>query len=190
VRQLGVERLKPELGETVNTRGDKDGAAAVRLLRRLSVTADPRAYLITVRYTSEDPDLAVRITNAFVAEVLRSTGLQTLFQQRAYTQARLSSQLARFGEKHPKVAELRTQLATMDDSLKRRTSESPEAILQSSGENVTTAVAAPSSHPTRVVGFFLLVSLVMGTGVAFWLERNRVLKSYGFSGGEPTFAIR
>jgi len=183
VQQLGLERLRPEVGETVSTRKDKDGAAAGRLISRLSVAADPRAYLITLRYTSEDPDLAVRITNAFVAEVLRSTGLQTLFQQRAYTQARLSSQLARFGVKHPKVAELRKQLATMNDSLKRRTSESPEAILQSSGENVTTAVAAPSSHPLRVVGLFLLVSLMMGTGAAFWLERNRLLKSYGLLAG-------
>ena len=115
VQQLGLERLRPEVGETVNTRGDKDSAAAVRLIRRLSVISDPRAYLITVRYTTGDPDLAVRITNAFVAEVLRSTRLQTLFQQRAYTQAKLSSQLARFGEKHPRVAELRTQLATMND---------------------------------------------------------------------------
>ena len=115
VQQLGLERLRPEVGETVNTRGDKDSAAAVRLMRRLSVISDPRAYLITVRYTTGDPDLAVRITNAFVAEVLRSTRLQTLFQQRAYTQAKLSSQLARFGEKHPRVAELRTQLATMND---------------------------------------------------------------------------
>ena len=115
VQQLGLERLRPEVGETVNTRGDKDSAAAVRLMRQLSVISDPRAYLITVRYTSGDPDLAVRITNAFVAEVLRSTRLQTLFQQRAYTQAKLSSQLARFGEKHPRVAELRTQLATMND---------------------------------------------------------------------------
>ena len=115
VHQLGLERLRSEVGETVNTPGDKDGPAAVRLIRRLWVTSDPRAYLITVRYTTGDPDLAVLITNAFVAEVLRSTRLQTLFQQRAYTQGKLSSQLARFGEKHPKVAELRTQLATMND---------------------------------------------------------------------------
>jgi uncharacterized protein involved in exopolysaccharide biosynthesis len=175
VQQLGLERLRPEVGETVSTGGDKDGAAAVRLLRRLSVTSDPRAYLIAVRYTTGDPDLAILITNAFVAEVLRSTRLQTLFQQRAYTQARLSTQLARFGEKHPKVAELRTQLATMNDSLKRQTSESPEAILQTAGENVTKATAAPSNpHPLRVVGLFLFVSLLIGTGVSLWLERDRV----------------
>jgi len=175
VQQLGLERLRPEVGETVSTGGDKDGAAAVRLLRRLSVTSDPRAYLIAVRYTTGDPELAILITNAFVAEVLRSTRLQTLFQQRAYTQARLSTQLARFGGKHPKVTELRTQLATMTDSLKRQTSESPEAILQTAGENVTKATAAPSNpHPLRVVGLFLFVSLLIGTGVSLWLERDRV----------------
>jgi uncharacterized protein involved in exopolysaccharide biosynthesis len=196
VQQLGLERLRAEVGETVNTPGevntpDKEDAAAARLIRRLSVTSDPRAYLIAVRYTTGDPDLAVRITNAFVAEVLRSTRLQTLFQQRAYTQARLSSQLARFGDKHPKVAELRTQLATMNDSLKRQTAESPESVLQTSGENVTKAVAAPSNpHPLRVVGLFVFVSLLLGAGAALWLERDRVLKPISISGGETPLATR
>ena len=175
VQQLGLERLRPEVGETTNAREDQEGPAAVRLIRRLSVTSDPRAYLIEVQYTAGDPDLAVLITNAFVAEVLRSSRLQTLFQQRAYTQTILSSQLAKFGEKHPKVAELRAQLATMNDSLKRQLSDTPETILQTAGENVTQAIAAPSSpHPLRVVGLFLLVSLLIGSGVALWLERDRV----------------
>lgn len=179
VEQLGLERLKPEVGERANARGDKVGPAAVRLIRRLSVTSDSRAYLITVRYTTGDPELAVLITNAFVAEVLRSTRVQTLFQQRAYIQAKLSNQLARFGEKHPKVAELRTQLATMNDSLERQTSESPESILQTAGENVTKAVAAPSSpHPLRVIGLFLLFSLLISTGVALWLERDSVSRAF------------
>jgi uncharacterized protein involved in exopolysaccharide biosynthesis len=175
VQQLGLQRLTPDVGDSVDTRGDQDALAAAKLLRRLSVTSDSRAYLITVGYTSSDPDLAELVANTFVAEVLRSTKVQVLFQQRAVIQSKLLSQLSKFGEKHPKVAELRSQLVTINDALERQMKESPEAILLTAGENVTSAIAAPSSpHPLRVIGLFLLGGLLISIGVALFLERHRV----------------
>ena len=108
VQQLGLEQLRPEVSETVQrlkeTKDQTDrlprGCCAACRLRAI-----PRAYLITVRYTARDPALAVAITNAFVAEFLRSSKLQTLSQQRSSAEATLSRQLAKFGEKHPRVAE-------------------------------------------------------------------------------------
>jgi uncharacterized protein involved in exopolysaccharide biosynthesis len=175
VQQLGLERLSPDVGEAVETRGDKNASAATKLLRRLWVTSDPRAYLITVSFTSGDPKLAELVANTFVAEVLRSTKVQSLFQQRAYTQTKLSSQLAKFGGKHPKVAELTSQLVSINHSLERLMEESSGAILLTAGENVTKAIAAPSTpHPLRVVGLFLFVGILIGTGVALFLERHKV----------------
>ena len=88
VQQLGLERLRPEVSETdwlpdklygtTKVQEDETDRAAARLLRRLSVKSDPRAYLIDVRYTSSNSALAVVITNAFVAESLRSSKLQML----------------------------------------------------------------------------------------------------------------
>jgi len=181
VQQLGLERLGSEVSEgrwqlfgSAIPQGDQDDRAATRLVRRLSVTSDPRAYLITVRYTTGDPDLAVLITNAFVTEFLRSTTLQTLSQQRASAQATLSKQLAKFGDKHPRVAEARMRLAATADLSKVQLGEVPEAILQAAGENVTEAIATPSNPgPLRVIGLFLLVGLLISTGVALWLERGR-----------------
>jgi len=172
--QIGLDRLQSVLGNAAKSRGDPLDSAAEGLLSALSVTTDSRAYLITVSHRSGDPDLSMLIANSFVAELLRSTRLQVLFQQRYNAQAELSLQLAKFGEKHPKVAALRTQLAATDETLKRQMNESPEAILQDAGEyvNGSTAVSAP---PTSrfVIGLFLLVGLVLGLGVALWLDRRK-----------------
>lgn len=185
VEQLGLERLQPLLnkpgwlpslvkGRGAQTPEDKLDVATGRLLNGLTVTSDPRAYLITVRYSSGDPELSILIANAFVAELLRSTRLQGLFQQRYSAQATLSNQLAKFGEKHPKVAELRTQLAATNDSLEKQMNESREAILQAAGENVTKAVASPSGPtPIFVVGLLLIFGLVIGVATSLWLERSR-----------------
>lgn len=185
VQELGLERLRPAVGNgrwlssifssgAAKTPGNEEDIAATRLLRGLSVTSDPRAYLITVRYSAGDAALADLITNAFVAELLRSTKLQTLFQQRSAAQASLSKQLAKFGDKYPGVAQARISVAATDDLLKEQLSENPDAILQAAGENVTKAIATPSSpNPPFVIGLLLLLGLAAGTGLALWLERGR-----------------
>ena len=143
-------------------------------MSRLSVKSDLlRTYLITVRYTATDPALAVVITNAFVAEFLRSSKLQMLSQQRSSAEARLSRQLAMFGDKHPRVTQAKMRLVATDDLLKEQFSEAPEVLVQAAGESVTKAIAASlSPNPWFVIGLLLLVGLVVGTVVALWLERS------------------
>jgi uncharacterized protein involved in exopolysaccharide biosynthesis len=187
VEQIGLDRLQPLLGQRgwildVLHRSatqkpedllDLDGAAG-RLLNGLTVTSDPRAYLITVHYRTGDPGLSVLVANAFAAELIRTTRLQVLFQQSYTTQAQLSTQLAKFGEKHPRVAVLRKQLTATDDAMKRQMSESAEGILQAAGENVTQATdAAPSPTRSFVLSLSLLLGLMSGMGIALWLERRR-----------------
>ena len=70
------------------------------------------------------------------------------------------------------------RLAATDNLLKKQLSEAPEVILQTAGENVTKATAAPSSPSTFVIGLFLLVGLVVGIGVALWLERSRWAEAF------------
>jgi uncharacterized protein involved in exopolysaccharide biosynthesis len=183
--QIGPDRLRPLLSEgdwlpvalhanSVRDSTDPLDNIAARLLTGLTVTSDPRAYLITVHYRNRDADLSILVANALAAELLRSARVQVLFQQRYTVQAQLSAQLTKFGEKHPRVAELRKQLAATEDSLQRQMSEPAETILASAGENVTRASAAAPS-PTRafVVSLALLLGLTIGTGVALWLERHK-----------------
>jgi uncharacterized protein involved in exopolysaccharide biosynthesis len=184
VEELGLERLQPviskrqwlpaALNDGGSTPANENDVAAAQLLHGLTVTSDPRAYLITVRYSAGDPQLAELIANVFVAELLRSTNLQTLSRQRSAAQTTLSKQLAKFGDKHPGVAQAKIRLAAFDALLKDQLSEKPEAILQDAGENVTPAIAASSGpKPLFVLGLLLFIGLSFGIGVALWLERRR-----------------
>jgi uncharacterized protein involved in exopolysaccharide biosynthesis len=185
VEQIGLDRLQSlmnrrewSLGalfkERTKSQEDRLDGAAGRLLSGLEVTSDPRAYLITVRYSSGDANLSVTVANAFVAELLRSTRLQVLFQERYNAQAQLSTKLAKFGEKHPKVAELHEQLTATDASLQKQMQESADIILEAAGENVTKATeASPSPKQSFVLSLSLLLGLLAGMGVALWLERRK-----------------
>ena len=98
VQQIGLDELRPVLSESrwlptkfygsaANTEEEKIDRAAEQLLRGLSVSTDPRTYMIEVSYTARDPELAAVITNAFVTEFLRASRLQTLSLQRSLAAA-------------------------------------------------------------------------------------------------------
>jgi uncharacterized protein involved in exopolysaccharide biosynthesis len=182
-QQVGVERLYsltrqnrfwPSLGgnEAENPE-EKLDVAASRLLGALSVTSNPNTYLLEVSYRTGDPQLGELVTNAFMAELLRSAKLQTLSKQRAMAQDALAIQLAKFGDKHPSVVQARTRLAGTDELLKAQLNESWESVLQNAGENVTPATSSPSSSTTMVMSLMLLTGFVLSVGLALWLERNR-----------------
>jgi len=140
----------------------------------LSVSTDPRTYMIEVSYTARDPELAAVITNAFVTEFLRASRLQTLSLQRSLAAATLSQQLAIFGDKHPKAIKAKMRLAAADEQLKSQLSESPDTIRKNVGENVTVAIAAPAKPKMPlVIGLLLLMGLALGAAAALWLERQR-----------------
>ena len=109
-----------------------------------------------------------------MAEFLRSIKLQSLYQQRGSAQATLSEQLATFGDKYPKVIEARTRLAAMNGLLEKQVSEPSEEILQAAGENVTPATVVFSGpKPKLVISLSLVLGLMVGIGVALWLEQVR-----------------
>jgi uncharacterized protein involved in exopolysaccharide biosynthesis len=195
VQQLGLERLRTELSEwhllptassssnaSATDQADEIDRAAMKLLSRLSVTSDQlRTYMINVSYTGKDPAFAIAVTNAFVAEFLRSSKMQILFEQRSSGEVALLNQLDKFGDKHPRVMQAKMRLTALDELLKKELSETPEALLQAAGENVTRATPATSTRsPNRrfVIGVFLFVGLVVGVVVALWLERGRWAETF------------
>jgi uncharacterized protein involved in exopolysaccharide biosynthesis len=178
VQQLGLEQLQPEL--SLPAQADQEDAidrAAMTLLSRLSITTDLiRTYMIKVSYTSNDPTLAVVVTNAFVAEFLRSSKIQMLTQQRSEAEAAITRELVKFGDKHPRVMRAKAQLATLDELIKKQLSEAPAVLLQAAGEKVTKATAETltlSPKPPFVIGLLLALGLMVGIAVALYLERKK-----------------
>jgi uncharacterized protein involved in exopolysaccharide biosynthesis len=183
VERVGLERLQPIVAKrqflpatffsrSDTTPSDEMGVAAAKLLKGLSVENYPRAYLLTVRYSAGDPELAMLLANTFVGELLRSANLQTLLRQRSLAQAALSIQLAKFGNRHPSVAQARIRLATTDDLVQREMKATVEDMIQGGGENVTKAISAAPASRSLVLLLVLLASLVAGIGVVLWLERD------------------
>jgi uncharacterized protein involved in exopolysaccharide biosynthesis len=195
VERLGLERLEPEIGrqgpisswlqalfygDSVKAPGYQIDTAAKGLLRGLSVKTEPRVYLIVVRYTASDPQRATMIANSFVTEFLRFTTLQTVSDQRAAAYGELSEQLATFGEKHPKARAASLRVAAEDALFKAQLAKTPEELQRTAGENVTfaRAVAVPSSpNPPRIIGIAMLLGLLGGIGLAYWLERRGVVSA-------------
>ena len=101
------------------------------LLRGLSVTTEPRVYLIVIRYTAGDPARAALIANAFVVEFLQTITLQTLYQQRDAAERTLLQRRATFGEKHPKVIEAQMRLQAADARLNAQMGKTTEEIERS-----------------------------------------------------------
>jgi uncharacterized protein involved in exopolysaccharide biosynthesis len=182
VQQIGLERLQPlvskrrfwpAFGSTSKTQGDDVDTAAARLSRGLAVISNPHTYLLVIQYRAGDPELAELVANAFVAELLRSTKMQALFKQRSLAEAALAIQRAKFGDKHPGMAQAKMRLATIDALLEEQLNKSQQAILQTAGENVTLATSNPSSPTIVVICLVLLAGLAISVAVALWLERDR-----------------
>jgi uncharacterized protein involved in exopolysaccharide biosynthesis len=179
VEELGLQRLQPIMRIPAKISGDEKDIAAALLSRDLSVENDRNSYLIAVRFTASDRELAKLIVNTFVAELVRSTSLQALSQQSVVAHAVLSNKLAKFGDKHPGVAQARTQVAATEDLMKEQLSETPEAILQAARGDVTEVIVARSSpNPRFVISLSLLIGFTVGTAVALWLERDRWWKAF------------
>jgi len=177
VQRLGLERIRPAVsqgdfsswlqaefyGNVTSAPEFKEAMAARTLARHLSVKTEPRVYLIVLRYTAVDPELAALIANAFVVEFLRDGAERTLSRARAT-----------LGEKHPKVIEARTRLQAVD-ALLRNGGTSTGDIERTSNRDVTFAQpnAVPSSpDPKVLIGVSLLVGLVGGIAMAAFRGRS------------------
>jgi uncharacterized protein involved in exopolysaccharide biosynthesis len=159
----------------------------------VSIKTEPRLYLISVSYSDTDPEFAAIMTNAFVTEALRSAALQMLWAQRDMAQVALTHLLATFGERHPKVAEARLLVETMDARVQEMVGKSPEEIRQNAGEYVSFAqvVRVPTSpDPVLFVGIALLAGLIVGVYLAIRVDRGSVPNKGKLSevGGVPVWA--
>ena len=161
-------------GDVTRTPEFQEDMAARKLLGGLSVTTEPRVYLIVLRYTAGDPARAALIANAFVVEFLQTTTLQTLYHQREAAERTLLEKRATLGEKHPKVIEAQSRLQAADALLNAQMGKTTEEIERTGGGNVSFAQAdmVPSSpNPRNLIGLALLIGL--GGGIAMAAFRGR-----------------
>jgi uncharacterized protein involved in exopolysaccharide biosynthesis len=137
--------------------------AASKLLSALSVKTEPRMYLIVVKYTARDPELAALITNAFVVELLQTIALQRFSRQLRAAERSLSVDLVTLGEQHPKIVAEKKLIQAAKALLRVQLGKTTEEIEQTASMNVTFAsVPVVPSGPNALV--LIGVALLIGLG--------------------------
>ena len=142
--------------------------ATQNLRKTLNVTRDTRSYLITIGFTSANPEKAAQIANAFALEYVNKKILQSLSEQVATAKRDLARASAIYGERHPALLRAVDALDQARERLQAATN-APIGIELAPAEGVN--LAEPSSAPsspngTAILGLAFLFSLVTGIFLA------------------------
>ncbi|MBB4370464.1 uncharacterized protein involved in exopolysaccharide biosynthesis [Bradyrhizobium sp. cir1] len=91
--------------------------AASQLMRMITVTNEPRSYLISITVTTSDPERATTLANAVALEYLRGQMLQQLSDDQAAVERELAQLSSVYGVRHPSYALARGRLNFLQDRL-------------------------------------------------------------------------
>jgi uncharacterized protein involved in exopolysaccharide biosynthesis len=160
--------------------------AVNHLMRMVTVSNDPRSYLISVAFTSRDPGRAAQLANAVALEYLRGQLMQQLAAAQATVEREQAELASVYGERHPNYAIGRTKLQHLqarasalrdgplaDDAVKLVIGQSfvaAEKVLVPSGPNII-----------LVLGLSAAAALVAGVWVALLLRPDRPHQSDGLA---------
>jgi uncharacterized protein involved in exopolysaccharide biosynthesis len=140
------------------------------LMRQVTVTNEPRSYLITVAVTTTDPERAARLANAVAFEYLRDQLLQQLTDAYASVEREVADVSSIYGRRHPRYLSVRTRLELLEADL--------GTLRQgTSTEDLVTSVVGQSLLPAKTVlvpsgpNLILILSLTGGAALALgaWL---------------------
>jgi uncharacterized protein involved in exopolysaccharide biosynthesis len=148
--------------------------AAARVARRLTVTNLVRSYLISVSFTADSPEKAATVANAFAFEYVRSKTIQRLVEAVTTATHELVRQSGIYGEKHPRILQLKTELETARSRLQAAVNE-PEGTASKAppGSAIMLAEANPTPSSPKglmILGLAFLSALIAGIALALWLE--------------------
>ncbi|OKO82276.1 hypothetical protein AC630_13320 [Bradyrhizobium sp. AS23.2] len=159
--------------------------AITRLTNQITVTNDPRSYLITVAVTTSDPERAARLANWVASEYLRGRQLEQAAEAYAAAGRTMTALSAVYGPRHPtylsglaKLDHLKEQL---DAARKGRVAEDREAVVArdmirfAAGQTLLPAeVVRVPSGPNAILLFLVttFLALVVGILLALLVERG------------------
>jgi uncharacterized protein involved in exopolysaccharide biosynthesis len=121
-RVLSAVRATLGLEGTPPTQRD---LAVSQLMRMVTVTNDPRSYLISVAITSGDPERAANLANAIALEYLRGQLMQQLADSQAAIERDLAQLASIYGVRHPNYAIGRARLENLQARLSCGTARLP-----------------------------------------------------------------
>jgi uncharacterized protein involved in exopolysaccharide biosynthesis len=156
--------------------------AVNELMRRVTVTSEPRSYLISVATTSKNPDQAAKLANAVALEYLRGQMLQQLADTLDAVERELNQLSLVYGERHPNYIVWRTRLGNLQTRLLALRDMSPteDAATLVTGQSFVAAekVTVPSSpNIILILGLTVGAALAMAIWLALLLRPDRAVGS-------------
>ena len=161
LQALAFSRAVLRLPEAQSTPHDR---AVNELLRRISVTAQPRSYVISIAATAEQPEHATTLVNAVVSAYLQSRMLQEL----SAAENEMKQAAAIYGDRHPQYQLGQIKLRRVEADLNAFGEESKGGTKVVAGDSFMTGevVVGPSSAQ---VGVALGVAFVVGLASGIWM---------------------
>ena len=159
--------------------------AVSRLMDQITVTNDPRSYLITVGVTTSDPVRAARLANWVASEYLRGRLREQTTEAYAAAEREIAALSAVVGPRHPTYLGALAKLEHMKEALdvgrkgiaavEREAVITPDMVRFAAGQSMLPAeVTMVPSGPNVVLLFVLtiLAALAMGVVLSLLIERR------------------
>jgi uncharacterized protein involved in exopolysaccharide biosynthesis len=156
--------------------------AVNELMRMITVTNEPRSYLISVRITTRNPEWAARLANAVALEYLRGQMLQQMADAQAVVERELTQLSSVYGVRHPNYVLGRARLENLQTRLSalRDGSTAEDAVKLVIGQSFVAAeeVMVPSGpNIIMILGLAVGAALLVGIWLALLLGPDRPVRS-------------
>lgn len=167
VRALSL--LQSSLGVSpVGSTESRHDLAVNALIREVTVTNEPRSYLISISVTARDPERAATIANAVAGEYLRAKRVQQLTGAQAAAVRELALLSSTYGSRHPLYLDGHARLEDLDSRLRALRSEDSAELPKEEGRFLLPAERVDVPSAPNVL---LILELAAGGAVAagVWL---------------------
>jgi uncharacterized protein involved in exopolysaccharide biosynthesis len=168
--------LRSAFGLEQGVPSDRD-LAVNQLLRRITVTSDPRSYLISVSIITSDPERAAMLANAVALEYLRGQLLQQATESYAAAAREVAELSSVYGLHHPSYLSGRAKLEDVHGRLNALRADVPneDVVKHVTGQSFVPAdnvMVATGPNILLVLGLTVGAALAAGIWLALLLQPN------------------
>jgi uncharacterized protein involved in exopolysaccharide biosynthesis len=146
--------------------------AVDELMRKITVTNEPRSYLISIAITTGDPEQSANLANAVAVEYLRGQLLQQMTDAQVSAERDLNQLSSVYGVRHPNYVNGRTRLEHWDarlSALRGLPADDVAKLVRGLSLLAAQKVMVPSGpNITLILGLTIAAAL----GVGIWLARR------------------
>jgi len=170
-RRSAFSYVQSVLGREAATPSPHD-LAVHELMRKITVTNEPRSYLISIAITTGDPEQSANLANAVAVEYLRGQLLQQLTDAQVSAERDLNQLSSVYGVRHPNYVNGRTRLEHWDarlSALRGLPADDVAKLVRGLSLVAAQKVMVPSGpNITLTLGLTIVAAL----GVGIWLARR------------------